>query len=560
VDRKSIALVVILVVILIFWNQIASWLGLFKPQQSQPPVATAPAETTRVQSAAPTPAPVPESAVATDTTTSKAAIIAPVDTLIPEKQFTVTTPLQRLTFSNYGGGLKKIVLNKYHYQGDGGVVLADDPVKVVPDFETGDGTFSGDRLIFACPQSDLELATGSSPYKISFVYDNGRGGKITKTYTVNPDRYDIDFDFSIAGIENFGFERAYDLVWGVTPPPTEKNIKDDYGYFKVVAMTDKHIELANFKNGVMADTLDGQTVWAGLRTKYFTAVMIPRTRPGEGLAADGTSQAELIDGKSVTTRTLSVSLEMAMPAQGTVSDGFSLYVGPIEYKLLKRYGLGLEELTSLGWVIIKPFSIAIIWLLPKIYTIIPNYGIVVLIFALLIKLIVFPLTRKQVVAMARMKDLAPKMKEIQEKYKQDPQRLNKEIMKLYKEAGANPLSGCLPLLPQLPLFFALFNVFRVTIEFRGASFVGWITDLSTPDPYYVLPVIMTIIMFIQQKMTVTDPKQKMMVYIFPLIFGWMSLNFPAGLVLYWTGFSVLSLIEQLYLIKKPQETTTVVQG
>lgn len=559
-DRKSIVLVVILVLVLVFWNQIAVRLGLIQPPQSQPPAATTPPETTQVEPVKQVPAPVPGATAAPETATPKTAIIAPVDTLIPEKQFTITTPLQRLTFSNYGGGLKKIVLRKYRYQGDGEVVLADDPVKVVPDFETADGSFMANRLIFACDQSDLELAAGSSPRKISFVYDNGRGGTITKTFTINPDRYDIGFDLTVAGIEDFGFERAYRLVWDITPPPTEKNVKDDYGYFKVVGMTDKRVELANFKNGVMGDTLDGATVWAGLRTKYFTAVMIPRTRPAEGLLAQGTSQAEMINGSSVTTRTLSAALEMAMPAQGTVSDAYSLYVGPIEYKLLKGYGLGLEELTSLGWVVIKPFSIAIIWLLPKIYKIIPNYGIVVLIFALLIKVIIFPLTRKQVVAMARMKDLAPKMKEIQEKYKQDPQRLNKEVMKLYKEAGANPLSGCLPLLPQLPLFFALFSVFRVTIEFRGASFAGWITDLSTPDPYYVLPILMTIIMFVQQKMTVTDPKQKMMVYIFPVIFGWMSLNFPAGLVLYWTGFSVLSFLEQLYLTKKPQDAVTVVQG
>ncbi|MDD4052538.1 MAG: membrane protein insertase YidC, partial [candidate division Zixibacteria bacterium] len=470
-DRKSIVLVVILVLVLIFWNQIAVRLGLIQPQ-SQQPVPNTPPETVRVETVKQVPAPIPGAVTATDTAAPTTAIIAPVDTLIPEKPFTITTPLHSLTFSNYGGGLKKITLKKYRYQGNGEVVLADDPVKVVPDFETADGNFMANRLIFACDQSDLELAAGAAPRKISFVYDNGRGGIITKTYTINPDRYDIDFDFSIAGIENFGFERSYHLVWGVTPPPTEKNIKDDYGYFKVVAMTDKNVELADFKDGVMNEELFGQTTWTGVRTKYFTAVMVPRTRPGEGLVARGTSKAETIDGKSVTTRTLSAALEMPMPAQGTVSDSYSLYVGPIDYKTLKSYNVGLEALTSLGWVIIKPFSIAIIWLLPKIYAIIPNYGIVVLIFALLIKLIIYPLTRKQVVAMARMKDLAPKMKEMQEKYKQDPQRLNKEVMKMYKEAGANPLSGCLPLLPQLPLFFALFSVFRVTIEFRGASFAG----------------------------------------------------------------------------------------
>jgi len=176
----------------------------------------------------------------------------------------------------------------------------------------------------------------------------------------------------------------------------------------------------------------------------------------------------------------------------------------------------------------------------------------------LIKLITYPLTRKQTIAMTKMKDLQPKMKALQERHKQDPARMNKEVMKLYKEAGANPLSGCLPMLPQLPLFFALFSVFRTTIEFRGATFVGWISDLSTPDPYYILPVIMVIVMFVQQRMTPTDPKQKMMMYLFPLLFGWMSINFPAGLVLYWTGFSILSYLETVMIRRTQQPAVTVV--
>ena len=261
----------------------------------------------------------------------------------------------------------------------------------------------------------------------------------------------------------------------------------------------------------------------------------------------------MINQKKVEARDISVALEMPIANYGSITDSFTLYIGPIDYKRLDEYQIGLHELASLGWVIIKPFSIAIIWLLPKIYSVIPNYGIVIIIFAFLIKLVTYPLSRKQNLAMARMKDLQPKMKALQEKYKNDPQRLNKEMMKLYKEAGANPLSGCLPMLPQLPLFFALFTVFRTTIEFRGASFIGWISDLSTPDPYYILPIIMVIVMFVQQKMTMTDPKNKMLTYLMPLFFGYISLNFPAGLVLYWTAFSLLSYAETL-IIRRTSST------
>ena len=129
----------------------------------------------------------------------------------------------------------------------------------------------------------------------------------------------------------------------------------------------------------------------------------------------------------------------------------------------------------------------------------------------------------------------------------------------FKEAGANPLTGCLPLLPQMPLFFALFQVFRTTIEFRGADFILWITDLSVPDPYYILPIIMVVTMFIQQKLTMTDPKNKMLTYLLPLVFGFMFMNFPAGLVLYWTSFNILSFIEVLFVSKphKQQQVTVV---
>jgi len=464
-----------------------------------------------------------------------------------------------MAFTNYGGGINYIELFNYQYQGNGNVILAESSDNIVPDFETAGGTYKAARLPFQCDQNGFEIKQSDSPRTITFTYDNGRGGRIIKTYTINPDRYDLQFDITIEGIEYFGFERDYQLVWGITPPPTEKNQKDDYDYFKVVAMMDDDIEIDDFENGRMSEDIPGGVNWAGLRTKYFTTVMIPRNRDGDGVNARGTEHKEEIDGKSLNIRELSAGITMQIPAQGTVTDSYTLYAGPIDYKILKEYNLGLEELTSLGWVIIKPFSIAIIWLLPKIYSIIPNYGIVVLIFALLIKLITFPLSRKQTMAMAKMKDLQPKMKKLQEKHKNDPARLNKDMMKLYKEAGANPLSGCLPLLPQMPLFFALFTVFKTTIEFRGASFLGWITDLSVPDPYYILPIIMVVTMFIQQKMTMTDPKQKMMMYLMPIFFGWLFMNFPAGLVLYWTGFNILSLFETVFVRRRMSEAVTVVE-
>jgi YidC/Oxa1 family membrane protein insertase len=553
VDKKTLIAVVLCVLVLVFWNSIAEFLGISKP--APPPQQVQTQDTAAVV----VPPPQPITPVPADTLTSPPAIMAAVDTLIPEKSIQVTTPLYELTFSNRGGGLKKIILRQYTYRKNGNVILADDPDDVVPDLETAGGAFRGANLVYQCDQEGFELKSGDAPRKITYTYDNGRGGRIIKSFTINPDRYDFDVDLAIEGIENFGFDRSYQLTWGITPPPTEPNLKDEYGYFKAVAMLDDQVELDKFKEGRMSEELPGSTIWAGLRTKYFAAVMIPRTRLAAGVVAGGTEQAVTIDGKSINVRDLSAGLDMPISNIGSIADAYTIYAGPIHYSTLKQYNIGLEELTSLGWTIIKPFSIAIIWLLPKIYSAVPNYGVVVLIFALLIKILVYPLTRKQTIAMTRLKDLQPKMKDLQERYKNDAAKLNKEMMKLYKEAGANPLSGCLPMLPQMPLFFALFTVFRTTIEFRGASFIGWITDLSVQDPYYILPIIMVITMFIQQKMTATDPKNKMLSYLLPIFFGWLFMNFPAGLVLYWTGFNILSFLETILIRKRMMEAVTVIE-
>jgi YidC/Oxa1 family membrane protein insertase len=164
--------------------------------------------------------------------------------------------------------------------------------------------------------------------------------------------------------------------------------------------------------------------------------------------------------------------------------------------------------------------------------------------------------------MAAMRDLQPRLKEMQEKYKKDPQRLNREMMKMYKEHGVNPLSGCLPYLPQMPLFFALFSVFRSTILLRQAPFILWWNDLSrgalsVTDPYIILVIIMVVLMFLQQRLTMTDPKNKALMYIFPLILGVFFYKVSAGLILYWTSFSLFSFLEQMIFGKKRKTETAV---
>ncbi|MDQ7055380.1 MAG: membrane protein insertase YidC [Persephonella sp.] len=179
-----------------------------------------------------------------------------------------------------------------------------------------------------------------------------------------------------------------------------------------------------------------------------------------------------------------------------------------------------------------------------------NWGVAIILLTVVIRIIFFPLNHKSLKAMKKMADLAPEIKKLQKKYKDDPQKLQQEMMKLYAEHGANPMSGCLPIIVQIPVFIALYNVLMVTVELKNAPFILWITDLSSKDPYYILPILMGLSMIAQQWVTPSsDKNQKMIMYIMAVVFTFMFMNFPSGLVLYWLTNNILGLA-QGYIINR----------
>ena len=214
---------------------------------------------------------------------------------------------------------------------------------------------------------------------------------------------------------------------------------------------------------------------------------------------------------------------------------------------------------NLGWALFRPLGRLITWSLTKMYAIVPNYGLVVIIFAFLVKLLLNPLTKQSFVSNKKMQAVQPEIQKLKERYKNDPQKLNRAQMQLFKDRGVNPMGGCLPLLLQMPILISFFTVFRSTIEFRGAPFFGWITDLSAPDtlitlagfPVNVLPVVMGATMFLQQKLMATPAgggQQKLMLYFMNVFFLFLFYSFPSGLNLYYSVFNFLSIIQQKYLI------------
>ncbi|ADV46554.1 membrane protein insertase, YidC/Oxa1 family [Nitratifractor salsuginis DSM 16511] len=224
------------------------------------------------------------------------------------------------------------------------------------------------------------------------------------------------------------------------------------------------------------------------------------------------------------------------------------YVGPKEWKLFESLDPRLTDAIEFGWFtfLAKPFFRIML----AIYNFVGNWGWAIVLFTLLVKLVLFPLSYKGLLSMQKLKDLAPKMKEIKEKYKSDPAKMNQQMMALYKKHGANPMGGCLPMLLQIPVFFALYRVLLNADELQGAPWILWIHDLSRQDPYFILPILMGVTMFIQQHITpntMTDPMQQKIFKWFPVIMTFFFLTFPAGLVLYWLTNNILSIAQQYYI-------------
>ncbi len=224
------------------------------------------------------------------------------------------------------------------------------------------------------------------------------------------------------------------------------------------------------------------------------------------------------------------------------------YVGPKEWKLFESLDRRLTDAIEFGWFtfLAKPFFKIML----AIFDVVKNWGWAIVIFTILVKAVLFPLSYKGMMSMQKLKDLAPKMKEIKEKYGKDPAKMNMKMMELYKKHGANPMGGCLPMLLQIPVFFALYRVLLNADELQGAPWILWITDLSRQDPYFVLPILMGATMYLQQVITpntMTDPMQQKIFKFFPVIMTFFFLTFPAGLVLYWLTNNILSIAQQYYI-------------
>ena len=478
------------------------------------------------------------------------------------RTLSVETPLYNIAISESGAAVKSLTLKSYRER-----VEADSPLKqmVSPELPTGLFTVNLegksipglDTAVFTAHTDTLQNRVNEGQKVITFSWTSPHGITVEKVFTFSAGTYLINMDIIVKNSSNMPLKDALKITLPYRLSK-ENSSMARFGAHGPLAFINNKLEEVDLDDIDEKDTFPGTVDWIGNSGRYFISALIPVT-PVE-------AKMKLIrDGEEGINTSYIRSMDRIDPGkQATLP--YQLYMGPKSLKILSSYNNTLKKSINFGWfdILAKPCLIG----MNLIHDIIPNYGIAIILLTLLIKIIFWPLGSKSYKSMNDMKRLQPLMMELREKYKNDKQRMNQEVMGLYKTYKVNPMSGCLPMLVQMPIFFALYRMLYQAIELRHAPFMGWITDLSAPDrlfsfnisipfmqPPYGIPVLTIVMgatMFLQQKMSPTtgDPTQAKMMMLMPIFMTVIFVNFPAGLVLYWLVNNVLSIGQQYYIQKK----------
>ncbi|MDQ1266889.1 MAG: YidC/Oxa1 family rane protein insertase [Bacteroidota bacterium] len=392
---------------------------------------------------------------------------------------------------------------------------------------------------------------------------------IVKKFTFYGNKYHIDCSVSIENLDDFIPSRGYDFYWSKGLKNQEHNSVDESNdAVAMVSMNGSTEELNADGDNAVKSSSSGIIDYAGIKSKYFGVAIIPVTKDKFDGTVDLEGSLKHVKKEGIVEY---YSMSFRIPYRGGVeTQNFRVYIGPLDYDIVTDYGLG--DMINFGWKwLVRP--IGEFFMLPIfkfIHSIVPNYGIAIILFSILMKFLLYPLSIQQLRSSQKMQIIAPEVNAMREKFKDDQTRQQQETMKLYSEYGINPMGGCLPLILQMPILYALWSVLRTAIDLRHAHFFWWITDLSAPDIILMLPfkilfiesfsglaLFMGITMFFQQKMTVTDPRQKAMVYMMPVMFTLMFSSFPSGLNLYYFMFNLLSILQQVYINKFSRKKPTL---
>ncbi|HPW76579.1 MAG: Membrane protein insertase YidC [Candidatus Omnitrophica bacterium ADurb.Bin277] len=531
-DKNYLKAIVFSLLILLFYPVLLKW---FYPNQAQ---------TARVDA----PAPVTDSPIQGEAPPS-----ADENSYLKQAVKPVTVPFEnqhyRIEFSTIGGTVTRLF-----YKGEQGrESLTQTEFFSAPVGEAG---------IFGVNMAGEVADLTHTPFKLNrrgragrevfeFTYELPAQYEVTKTFTPNPDKPALDLSVRIRNLA--GEERRFPLtiMYGMNH---EKDFQKNYGFFDAVAYNGK-IKTANIgklkKKGFAApDNL----LWAGMIKKYFALLVKPewKIETGKARADEQVMRGEI--GMA----------SLVIPAGGEDTRHFLIYAGPQRYETLRGFGCDFEKVFSRGFL--GNFKTILLAILKFFYGFTHNFGWALVLLTLLIKLVFAPLTHVSYANMKKMQIIQPKMKAIQEHYKNDPQKQQRELMELYRRNKVNPVMGCLPMLIQIPIFIAMFRLLPEAIELHGAPFVGWITDLSAPDRLItfraslpllgwnslnILPILMALSQLWYQKIMPqqpgASPEQANIMNFMPLFFGFICYNMPSGLTLYWTLQNLFSIIQQVFI-------------
>jgi len=459
------------------------------------------------------------------------------------RDITVETHLYTAVFSSQGAGLKKLVLKKYLE------TLEPDGKQIVLINETSPERYAllndsrefgiSPETVFTTTGKNLQLTNGDKG-TLEFTSTTAQGLQFKKIYTFSGDAYRIGLTQEIHNTSAAKVDGVLHLLQNERV--VSHKGEGRYEVYGPSTLSEDSVNIDKLDNLLKTPArYEKGVIWSAFSDKYFVDAVIAEKGSIASVSLAHPRTDLLV--RDIATPPISV------PPGQVASVSYFVYYGPKELDILKAQGNRMEEVIDYGWF--GPISKPLIYTLKFLYKYTANYGTAIIIITCILKLLFFPLTHKSYKSMKEMQKLQPKMAELKEKFKNDRDAMNKAVMEMYKTNKVNPMGGCLPMLVQIPVFFGLYRALMYSIELRHAPFMLWITDLSAKDPYYVTPIIMGVTMFIQQKMTPTnmDPIQAKMMLALPVVFTFMFLNFPSGLVIYWLVNNVLTIAQQMYINK-----------
>jgi YidC/Oxa1 family membrane protein insertase len=474
---------------------------------------------------------------------------------------TVTSPVYRYGISSRGGALVSAELLEYESFAPGTegehVQLnpAGNPGLIRHRIRLGSEIIDLSALEFTFDHREVTLTEGGGPKQLSLTHRDSLGGRvITITYTFQPDLFVFDVEGRVSGASTTP-QILIDM--GPTLASNEAVSTEDDRALAYVINSDLVGIQSQLLGKLRAERIDnGPLAWIALKNKYFLIAAMQsadQPTPFGGVIAQPTGLPN------------SANLSATLLADGEGRFVYRLYVGPRESDHLTALGNQLQDVSVFGWrflqPVLRPLGHAITWAVLQLHSVLGlGYGWVLILFGFLIRFVLWPLNSKAMRSQLKNMEIQPRIKDLQTRYKSDPQKLQQEMLKLYKEEGFNPMGGCLPMLLPLPVLITLFFVFQSTIEFRGVPFL-WLPDLARKDPLYILPVALGISMFIQQWLNMRTTKDapaqmKYMTYFMPIFMTFLFLNFASGLNLYYASMNLASVPQQLQIMKEKQRRMT----